>query len=552
MNDNLSILIKAILDEIGSKNDINEQLRTLAVNLDKLKIKVTLSDDALQSIQNIVAGIKTITPATQQANQALQQVGQQTSAIGELWKKTFRDNTGNVTRTVVRELKEVGKTIDTITNSSEEARTIEIDSTEAKIKAAIKYQQALMKILNFQNQMRDNMNNLLSTPQGQFVDSAQLNAITQQINSLSANSPFLTQQIQSIAQAYKQVSIEAKNAVTDQSAMIAQAKKEAQEQEKLAKALSQGDLYRRKMYGEIARLETKPEYQFIDPAKLAAITAQLDSLNAKSPLFREKIKEISQAYKELTISAKDAMGFQGELAKQQELQSQTIGQSNILINQQIPLTERQIELQRLLTQVYAEKEVREVALLNNGRAWSAVISENGKQELRLKGTIDQANGSLYQQDQALKQVRNTNMGFFQELGVALKRVPVWMLGMTMFYQSLRFFTNGVKYINELDSALNEIVIFPGKSTQELQKLGFSYQKMAYDMASTTKQIAEASVTFYRQGLNQAEVMERVRITTMAAKISGLEFAETAELITAATNTMGVSVENAADVFAYLG
>ena len=41
-------------------------------------------------------------------------------------------------------------------------------------------------------------------------------------------------------------------------------------------------------------------------------------------------------------------------------------------------------------------------------------------------------------------------------------------------------------------------------------------------------------------------------TTQYAKISAMEFDEAAELITAATNTMEVSAQRVADVFAYLG
>ena len=58
--------------------------------------------------------------------------------------------------------------------------------------------------------------------------------------------------------------------------------------------------------------------------------------------------------------------------------------------------------------------------------------------------------------------------------------------------------------------------------------------------------------FWRQGLPEDEVNSRLKSTIQYAKISGLEFAEAAELITAATNTMEIRAKRASDVFAYLG
>jgi len=71
-----------------------------------------------------------------------------------------------------------------------------------------------------------------------------------------------------------------------------------------------------------------------------------------------------------------------------------------------------------------------------------------------------------------------------------------------------------------------------------------------NVAST--EIATAAVEFWRQGLPEDEVNSRLKSTIQYAKISGLEFDEAAELITAATNTMEISAKRAADVFAYLG
>lgn len=76
--------------------------------------------------------------------------------------------------------------------------------------------------------------------------------------------------------------------------------------------------------------------------------------------------------------------------------------------------------------------------------------------------------------------------------------------------------------------------------------------MAKDMSVSSKEIAEGAVEFWRQGLDSGEVDKRMKSTIMYGKISGLEFAESAELITAAVNSMGIEASRVVDVWSYLG
>ena len=70
------------------------------------------------------------------------------------------------------------------------------------------------------------------------------------------------------------------------------------------------------------------------------------------------------------------------------------------------------------------------------------------------------------------------------------------------------------------------------------------------MNVSATEIATAAVEFWRQGLSEEEVNRRLEATIQYAKISAMEFDEAATLITAATNTMGVSAQRVAYVFAY--
>ena len=118
-----------------------------------------------------------------------------------------------------------------------------------------------------------------------------------------------------------------------------------------------------------------------------------------------------------------------------------------------------------------------------------------------------------------------------------------------FFNEIR---KGVGYISELDASFTEIGIVLGKSQSEVSKLGVEYAKLATDMKVTTTSVADAAVAFYRQGLNEAETMERMETAVKYAKISNTDFTSSVQILTATVNSMNIDIDRASDVFSGLG
>lgn len=116
----------------------------------------------------------------------------------------------------------------------------------------------------------------------------------------------------------------------------------------------------------------------------------------------------------------------------------------------------------------------------------------------------------------------------------------------------KFWSDAVSYAQEYYDKLNEIRIVTGSTEEQANAMGRAYRQMAKDMSVTSTEIANAAVEFWRQGLDEGEVNARLTNTIQYAKISSLEFAEAAELMTSATNGMGLSSQRVADVWSYLG
>lgn len=153
---------------------------------------------------------------------------------------------------------------------------------------------------------------------------------------------------------------------------------------------------------------------------------------------------------------------------------------------------------------------------------------------------------------ALDTANKSSISFGNAIKTAFEKFSIWLVAGSAIMQSWRFFTNGISYVNELNKSLTEISIVTGKTQKEVEELAKEYAELAFQMGVTTKEITKASVEFYRQGLSEAEVMERMKVATQYARISNLDFTQSAEILTATTNSMGVSIERASDVFSYLG
>lgn len=187
--------------------------------------------------------------------------------------------------------------------------------------------------------------------------------------------------------------------------------------------------------------------------------------------------------------------------------------------------QKQLDVQEEITKNLAEQLDK-----NN----QLIVSEHKKQlEAKLnldiaKATGKEANNSIMNQIAKWDILRNTIRKAFQEI------------------------KDGFNFVNELNKELTQIAIVTGQGQDDVAKLAKQYNDLALALKVTTQEVAQASVEFYRQGLGHAEVMERMQTTTKYAKISNLDFAQSAEILTATVNSMGVSIEKASDIFAYIG
>jgi len=330
--------------------------------------------------------------------------------------------------------------------------------------------------------------------------------------------------------------------VTDMGKIHAQAIKENQKFEKARmdaiqkEAIEQNKLFNQK----------KKQQEELDKAHYTAIqeNAKREQKIMES-LHKEALKMNAEIDKQKFLQNKKIADLAGVDYNRDEVIRQRIADE---LNKKHDLTgKKAIDSNSVsLERVWDSKTQQEMIRYN------AVMNDGSKLVTNYKGSIDRLTNSMYQNGSVVRNNTQAQMGFFESLGTAMQKIPVWMAGMTIFYQTLHFFTDGIAYVNELNKSLTEISIVTGQSQAGVEKLGQQYADLAGEMRVTTLELTKSATEFYRQGLNQEQVAERLRTTTQYAKISAMDVKEATEILTATVNSMNISIEHASDVFSYLG
>lgn len=260
--------------------------------------------------------------------------------------------------------------------------------------------------------------------------------------------------------------------------------------------------------------------------KQAQATAQMqdaESRKSEQALYSFNVSELQQAYKDILSSTTQLWNVQEKMKTATSAELPYLQQIEASLQNRLTLSQNvfsrlkdypeAIQLQGKLTDELAVKQAE----------YNLQLLKSQSHADSLAHTLEHMAGNL---------LSDVVRGFAREVANAFREAAV--------------------YVEEFNALLTEISIVTGRTQSEVEELGSSYRTLAKDMKVTSTQIAEAAVGYYRQGLNDTQVMERLTKTIQFSKTSGLEFADAAEYLTATVNSMDVTIERAADVFNYLG
>ena len=130
------------------------------------------------------------------------------------------------------------------------------------------------------------------------------------------------------------------------------------------------------------------------------------------------------------------------------------------------------------------------------------------------------------------------------LGKAFKAFSIYNFALRNLRRAVN---SAIKTIKDLDKYLTEQAMVTGKTRQETYALLGDYQKMASELGATTKEIAQVSTQFIRQGKSTADALKLTRAAVSAAKVAGITGAESVNYLTTALNGFQLAAEDAMKV-----
>ena len=279
---------------------------------------------------------------------------------------------------------------------------------------------------------------------------------------------------------------------------------------------------------------------------LASAQSKLDSAEAQVNRIMTSVneatkQEAAQAYADKVKKATDNLNQQIRLRQQiTQLELKGVNASKSTQAEYARLVNlRQQDLDAL--QASYATLVRTTPELQNEETLLALIKQYTDQTAKgmtdVEDAVEKANSKLFSFSNVLEQAQ-----------IKLVRM-VAQKAFQMIADSIRA---AVEYCTQFYDKLNEIRVVTGKTQAQADALGESFRDIARNMGVSSQEIADAGITYYRQGLNDEEVEDRIKSTIEYSKAAAISASEASEYITATTNALGVEAEKVADVYLYLG
>lgn len=143
----------------------------------------------------------------------------------------------------------------------------------------------------------------------------------------------------------------------------------------------------------------------------------------------------------------------------------------------------------------------------------------------------------------------------QELLTTFANTAKWKLAASAINGITSSISDGISYIERFDKALTDIKIVSDINNKDLAKFAKNTHAIAKEVNSTSLDVAKGATIYFQQGLDPADVEERVKITEKMANITGETSETISSQLTAIWNNFakgGEDLERYADILTYLG
>ena len=303
----------------------------------------------------------------------------------------------------------------------------------------------------------------------------------------------------------------------------------------------------KKVNNELTKIKTFGTTRFSYTDDMSKANKEAEKLVDTMAKLREKsdIKAKNLDRKEELAQSK---AINKALEEEAIIRKETIGVFSKLQGDQV----QAIDVAKVLSKEYGNLEVRGQSLNKTTGAYSVTLKQNAKENLVLKGSIDQTTGSLRVQNETVQAAKNIQLGFGEQLKVAIERSITWGLAMGALYGSIRKFKEGLTFIKDLDKDLTEISMITGMTRNQTRELALEYANFGQAMGKTVKEISEVNKELIRQGLAMDVAKDRLDTILKLSATAAISTNDALQIITSSVNAMGEDSEKTSDILLKAG
>lgn len=283
---------------------------------------------------------------------------------------------------------------------------------------------------------------------------------------------------------------------------------------------------------------------------------QLKKLDTESQKRRKKSAELSsfksqnnmstpQARKE--ISKAEALVAMGEKLNKQD-------QERLEIAKQIVAQEE--ELIKLKTQEEIRNAQKDIKTKMASPEFESMMSsgKTNQQLNELSGAMSIVTTNANLSTTELKRFKEAENELVKQTKEAKKEVVKFgdivsgtFLGTSLSNLFQTGLQRGIEFFKEYDETLTRTMMVTGMTRDEVNGLTESYNNLANQLSSTTKDVAAAQLVFYQQGLGTSEALAMTEASIAISKTGGIEAGEAANRLTAAIRGYQLAATDAMDI-----
>ncbi len=147
----------------------------------------------------------------------------------------------------------------------------------------------------------------------------------------------------------------------------------------------------------------------------------------------------------------------------------------------------------------------------------------------------------------IKVATNESNSFMNNLSEAMRRIPIWFVGMSMFMLPLRGLKDMTSQVIELDTqmtSLKRVMDAPSHTFTEMLQTNID---MAKELGAELRNVNDIAISYARMGYNPEEIESLTRTSVLAQGVSELSTEEASSSIIAAMKNFNIEAENSISI-----